>query len=88
MIEVGTKLEVLLKENEMIGEEIKTRISTSEGVAVTALAETLGHKDVRTTRRYTHASKAGKLRVVQAQERREAEYAGHNSLTNEKRQAS
>jgi integrase len=58
------------------------------GVAVTALAETLGHKDVRTTMRYTHASKAGKLRVVQAQERRETEDVGHNSVTNDKRQAS
>jgi len=56
-------------------------------VAVTTLAETLGHKDVRTTMRYTHASKGGKLRVVQAQERREIADGGHKSVTDE-RQAS
>ena len=56
-------------------------------VSVAALAETMGHKDWKTTMQYTHASKAGKLRVVQAQERKEIENGGHNSVTNEKRQA-
>ena len=63
-------------------------VGDDPGVAVAALAETLGHKDVRTTMRYTQASKAGKLRVVQAQEGREIEEGSHNSVTDEKRQAS
>jgi integrase len=48
-------------------------------VSVAALAETMGHKDWKTTMKYTHASKAGKLRVVEAQERKE-ENAGHKAV--------
>jgi hypothetical protein len=48
----------------------------------------MGHKDWKTTIQYTRASKAGKLRVVQAQEKREAENDDHISVTNEKRQVS
>jgi integrase len=58
------------------------------GVSVAALAETMGHKDWKTTMQYTHASKKSKLRVVEAQERREVENAGHNSVTDDERQAS
>jgi integrase len=57
-------------------------------VSVTALAETLGHKNLKTTMQYTHASKAGKIKVVQAQEKREIQKAGPKSVANEKRQAS
>jgi integrase len=57
-------------------------------VSVTALAETLGHKNLKTTMQYTHASKAGKLKVVQAQEKKEVLQAGRKSVANEKRQAS
>jgi integrase len=57
-------------------------------VSVAALAETMGHKDWKTTVQYTHASRASKLKVVNAQERRETENAGHKTVTNEKRQAS
>jgi integrase len=57
-------------------------------VSVTALAETLGHKNLKTTMQYTHASKAGKLKVVQAQEKREVLKIGRKSVANEKRQAS
>ncbi len=56
-------------------------------VPITALAETLGHKDWRTTMQYTHASKSGKLRVVEAQERTEDERAGHKMVTKNERQA-
>jgi integrase len=55
---------------------------------VTALAETLGHKNLKTTMQYTHASKAGKLKVVQAQEKREVLQIGRKSVANNKRQAS
>lgn len=57
-------------------------------VSVTALAETLGHKNLKTTMQYTHASKAGKLKVVQAQEKKRVQDFGRKSVANEKRQAS
>lgn len=57
-------------------------------VSMAALAETMGHKDWKTTMQYTHASRASKLKVVNAQERRETENGGHKTVTNEKRQAS
>jgi len=57
-------------------------------VSVTALAETLGHKNLKTTMQYTHASRAGKLKVVQAQDRKGILKSGRKSVANEKRQAS
>jgi hypothetical protein len=55
---------------------------------VTALAETLGHKNLKTTMQYTHASKAGKLKVAQAQDKRKVQQVGPKSVANNKRQAS
>jgi integrase len=57
-------------------------------VSIAALAETLGHKDWKTTMGYTHASKQSKLRVVQAQEESDSDLLGHKSVTKEERQAS
>jgi integrase len=56
-------------------------------VTLAALMETLGHRDPRTTMQYTHASRQGKLRVVEAAERWESG-AGHKLVTKEERQAS
>jgi integrase len=56
-------------------------------VTINALAETLGHKNWKTTMRYTHAAKEAKLRVVQAVESIETEKSGHVAVTQAKRQA-
>lgn len=56
-------------------------------VSIAALAETLGHKDWKTTMQYTHASKQSKLRVVEALEK-ETEFECHKIVTKGKRQAS
>jgi integrase len=57
-------------------------------VSLAALMETPGHKDPRTTTQYTHASRQGKTRVVEAAERWQVESSGHKSVTNEKRRIS
>jgi integrase len=57
-------------------------------VTVNALAETLGHKNWRTTMQYTHSAKEAKLRGVQAVESRQNDEPGHITVTQAKRQAS
>ena len=39
------------------------------GVEMTAIAEVMGHADIRTTRRYSHATDQGRRRVVEAVEK-------------------
>jgi integrase len=39
------------------------------GVEMTAIAEVMGHADIRTTRRYSHATDQGRRRAVEAVER-------------------
>ena len=46
-----------------------TAVGNDPGVSLPALAATLGHKDVKTTMIYIHATDEGKRRVVQAAER-------------------
>ncbi|HJS83125.1 MAG TPA: tyrosine-type recombinase/integrase, partial [Nitrososphaera sp.] len=47
-------------------------------VSIPALAETMGHKDWKTTMQYTHATDEGKRRVVAAQETDRSQ-TGHNA---------
>ncbi len=46
-----------------------TAAGDSPDVSLPALAETLGHKSIKTTMIYTHATDEGKRRVVDAAER-------------------
>jgi integrase len=50
-----------------------TRAGDDPQVNIPALAEVMGHKNWRTTMRYTHATDEGKRRVVEAQGRESAE---------------
>lgn len=54
-------------------------------VTLAALMEPLGHRDPRTTMRYTHSSSRAKLKVVEAVEKWDSPEAGHQSVTQEKR---
>jgi integrase len=63
--------------------EFASRAGDDPSVTIPALAETLGHRDWRTTQIYTHASTRAKLRVVEAQEKADLENSGHKSVTNE-----
>jgi integrase len=56
-------------------------------VSINALAETLGHKNWRTTMQYTHSAKEARLRVVQAVENRQSDEPGHITVIQAKRQA-
>lgn len=62
-----------------------TRAGDDPNVSIPALAEVMGHKNWRTTMRYTHATDEGKRRVMEAQER-DSQISSHKLVTNEKRQ--
>jgi integrase len=61
--------------------------AVDNGAPLTGVRDALGHASLSTTNRYAHGTEEGKRRAVEAQERVRA-IAGHNSVTNEKRQAS
>ena len=65
-----------------------SRAGNDPNVSISALAETLGHKNWKTTIRYTHAAKEGKKRVVEAVESHHSAEIGDITVTREKRQAS
>ena len=66
-----------------------TAAGDSPDVSLPALAETLGHKSIKTTMIYTHATDEGKRRVVDAAERfaRGRSQIGHMETEEKKRQA-
>jgi integrase len=66
-----------------------TAAGDSPDVSLPALAETLGHKNIKTTMIYTHATDKGKRRVVDAAERfaKGRSQIGHMQSEEKKRQA-
>lgn len=66
-----------------------TAAGDSPDVSLPALAETLGHKSIKTTMIYTHATDEGKRRVVDAAERfaRGRSHSGHMDAEEKKKQA-
>jgi integrase len=66
-----------------------TAAGDSPDVSLPALAETLGHKSIKTTMIYTHATDEGKRRVVDAAERfaRGRSQIGHMETEEKKKQA-
>ncbi len=65
----------------------RSRAGDDPEVALAALQQTLGHKDIRTTMNYTHPSRSAMMRVVEAQETETGD-SGHTEVTQQKREAS